>query len=187
MKTIDSYIDEIIVKEGNGKYTNDPKDSGGPTRWGITEKTARKYGYTGDMELLPRETAVAIYKSKYWTKPKFDLINNIHPELAFRLLDFGVLAGQTTSAKMLQRALNVLNRNGRDYPDIVVDGDLGAKTREALNQFYRVRGKDGKNVLLGLVASQQSVYLMELAERRPKDEEYSFGWQLNRAIGAILK
>jgi len=30
-------IDALIEREGGDKYTNDPNDSGGPTRWGITQ------------------------------------------------------------------------------------------------------------------------------------------------------
>ena len=54
--TVESIIDGIIEREGNGAYTNDPGDSGGPTRWGITEKVAKANGYTGDMRDLPRAT-----------------------------------------------------------------------------------------------------------------------------------
>ena len=184
---INQFIDEIIEKEGGGTYTNDPKDSGGPTRWGITEAVAREDGYEGDMRYLPRERAVSIFRKRYWIDPGFHLVANEYPLLGERMLDFSVLAGQRTSSIKLQRCLNVLNRNGRDFPDIADDGWIGMVTISALKAFLKNRGQDGRKVLLGMVASLQSAYLIELAERRPKDEEYQFGWQLNRAIGAILK
>lgn len=184
--TLKKFIDELIVREGNGKYTNDPKDSGGPTRWGITQAVARAYGYTGDMQHLPREIAVDIYVTKYWTKPGFGNVATVSEPIAERLFDFGVLAGQVTSAKQLQRLLNVLNQNGRAYPDIVADGVIGTRSIEALKSFKSRRGAEGMTVLLGGVASMQSVYLIELAEKRPKDEEYAYGWLLNRSIGAVL-
>lgn len=185
-KTIEQIIDGIIEREGNGKYTNDPNDSGGPTRWGITERTARANGYPGEMRYFPRDSAVRLYLAQYWSSPGFSTVHLHHPELAVRLADFGVLAGPDTSSKQLQRCLNVLNRGGSDYPDMVADGKIGQKTISALKVFLKLRGSDGCRVLLGMVASLQSVYLVELAERRPKDEEYQFGWQLNRAIGSIL-
>lgn len=184
--TIEQIINGIIEREGNGKYTNDSNDSGGPTRWGITEKTARAYGYKGEMREFPRAAAVNIYMSKYWTGPGFGAVHDHHQALAVRLADFGVLAGPETAAKQLQRCLNVLNRGGKDYPDMVADGKIGPKTIAALKAFLKLRGADGCRVILGMVASMQSVYLAELSERRPKDEAYQFGWQLNRAIGAVV-
>ena len=184
--TIESFIDDIIHKEGNGKYTDDPKDSGGPTRWGVTQAVARANGYASDMRHFPRQNAVNIYLEQYWINPGYHMVNKKYPQLAERLLDFSVLAGQQTSSKMLQRSLNVLNRNGRDYQDIKVDGQIGLVTIASLGAFLAHRGKEGRKVILGMVAALQSAYLIELAERRPKDEEYQFGWQLNRAIGTIV-
>ena len=185
--TIEQIIDGIIEREGNGKYTNDPHDSGGPTRWGVTERTARENGYKGDMRDLPRAAAVRIYLAQYWTSPGFSLVHEHHEALAVRLADFGVVAGPKTAAQHLQRCLNVLNRGGKDYPDIDIDGQIGTReTIPALKAFLKKRGSDGCRVLLGMVAAMQSVYLVELAERRPKDEAYQFGWQLNRAIGAVV-
>lgn len=184
--TIEQIIDGIILREGNGKYTNDPTDSGGPTRWGITEKVARAYGYRGDMRDFPREGAVNIYMYLYWTGPGFSAVYEHHEALASRLADFGVVAGPKTAAEQLQRCLNVLNQGGTDYPDISTDGQIGPRTIAALKSFLKKRGSDGCRVLLGMVAAMQSVYFLELAERRPKDEKYEFGWQLNRAIGAVV-
>ncbi|MCD9731087.1 hypothetical protein LVT16_28205, partial [Klebsiella pneumoniae] len=53
--TADQTIEGILGKEGG--YIDHPSDKGGPTRWGITQTTARAHGYTGDMRNLPRETA----------------------------------------------------------------------------------------------------------------------------------
>lgn len=69
---------------------------------------------------------------------------------------------------------------------MVIDGVIGPKTVAVLKAFLKKRGQDGCRVLLGMVAAMQSVYLLELAERRPKDEAYQFGWQLNRANGVVM-
>ena len=47
-----------------GGYT---VDNGGPTRWGVTQAVARKWGYSGDMKVLPEATAKEIAQSLYWT------------------------------------------------------------------------------------------------------------------------
>ena len=179
-----AYINDLIDREGG--YVNDPTDSGGETKYGITVATARAYGYTGPMRDMPRATAQTIYLKRYWIEPNFHRVDEIYPALAEALLDFGVLAGQTTAAKQLQLALNVLNRSGVDYPDIAADGRIGSITLAALRAFLAKRGREGGGVLFGMVCARQSVYLQELAERRPKDEKYQYGWQLNRALGEIL-
>ncbi len=179
-----TYINELIEREGG--YVNDPKDSGGETKYGITVATARAYGYTGPMRDLPHATAQTIYLRRYWVEPKFHQVDEVYPALAESLLDFGVLAGQQTAAKQLQQALNVLNRNGADYPDIVADGRIGSLTLAALRAFIKKRGREGGGVLFGMVVARQSVYLQELSERRPKDEAFQYGWQLNRALGEFL-
>ena len=56
--TAEKIIEGILGKEGG--YVDHPSDKGGPTRWGITQTTARAHGYTGDMRNLPRETAKQI-------------------------------------------------------------------------------------------------------------------------------
>lgn len=178
------YINDLIEREGG--YVYDPRDSGGETKYGITLATARAYGYTGAMRELPRDTAQTIYLRRYWVEPGFHKVDALYPALADCLLDFGVLAGQTTAVKHLQRVLNVLNRNQVDYPDLVPDGRIGSITLAALRAFLAKRGREGAGVLFGMVAAQQSNYLLELAERRPKDEAFQYGWQLNRALGEFL-
>ncbi|MPT12398.1 glycosyl hydrolase 108 family protein [Comamonas sp.] len=179
-----TYINDLIEREGG--YSNDPTDSGKETKYGITIATARAYDYTGPMRDLPYATAQSIYLRRYWIEPNFHRVDEIYPALAEALLDFGVLAGQQTAAKQLQQALNVLNRNGTDYPDIAADGRIGTLTLAALRTFLKKRGREGGGVLFGMVCARQSVYLQELAERRTKDEKYQYGWQLNRALGEFL-
>ena len=44
--TVTEIIDDVLEAEGS-KYTNDPADPGGPTRWGITLKTLRRWRQSG--------------------------------------------------------------------------------------------------------------------------------------------
>ncbi|MGP6911645.1 glycosyl hydrolase 108 family protein, partial [Klebsiella pneumoniae] len=78
--TADQIIEGILGKEGG--YVDHPSDKGGPTRWGITQTTARAHGYTGDMRNLPRETAKQILLSDYWTGPRFDQVAALSTLLA---------------------------------------------------------------------------------------------------------
>jgi lysozyme family protein len=177
----DDYINALVGREGG--YSNNPDDRGGETMWGITAATARAYGYTGPMAQMARDTALAIYRTRYWTQPKLEQINAIDPELAEKLLDIGVNMGPATGVKYVQRALNVLNQQARSFPDIAADGGIGPITLAALKSFYAQRGADGRRVLLGMVRSQQSVRYIELAEADASQETFEYGWQLNRALG----
>ncbi|MBC8642141.1 hypothetical protein IAG25_35640 [Caballeronia sp. EK] len=175
------YIDKVIGREGG--YSNNPADRGGETIWGVTAATARAFGYTGPMAQMTRDTAIAIYRSRYWTQPRLDQVQAIDGDVAEKLLDIGVNMGPATGVKFLQRALNVLNQQGKAFPDLSVDGGIGAMTIAALQAFIAQRGNDGRRVLLGMIAAQQSVRYVEIAEANPTQETFEYGWQLNRALG----
>ena len=184
MDPLYTAIEDVIGREG--RYSNDPADRGGETMWGITTATARAAGYAGPMAEMPRETAVTIYRQRYWTGPGLDRLAAIDQALAIRLLDIGVNMGPPVGVGFLQRALNALNRQGADYPDIAADGVLGSATLGAVQALLSRRGEDGLRVLLGMITAQQSVHYLEIAERNPSQEAFEFGWQLNRALGADL-
>ena len=68
--SIDSLIDGVIGREG--RYSNNPADTGGETMWGITIAVARANGYNGPMKAMPRDVAKSIYMNKYVVGPGFD-------------------------------------------------------------------------------------------------------------------
>ena len=135
---IDGMIDELLEREGG--YVNHPADRGGPTSFGITEAVARAHGYAGDMRRLPREEAAAIYRRLYWLRPKLDRLAERSARIAAELFDTGVNMGPAVAITFLQRALTALNRNGRDFADLVPDGRVGPATCAALDRFLDLRG-----------------------------------------------
>lgn len=175
---IDTLVDAVIDREG--RYVNHPADRGGPTCWGITEAVARAQGYDGAMRDLPRAEAASIYRRLYWLRPGFDRVGLRAAKIAAELFDTGVNMGTATAAGFLQRALNALNRNARDYPDIAVDRHIGARTLSALDGFLRARGTGGETVLLRAMEALQGERYIALAERRPSQEAFLYGWLANR-------
>lgn len=175
---IDDLIAEVIAREGG--FSDHPADRGGATRWGITERVARANGYDGAMRALPRATAVAIYRRLYWLRPGFDRVAERMPRVAAELFDTGVNMGSAVAATFLQRALNALNRGAADYPDIMVDGEVGPRTLAALDGFVARRGAAGEQVLLKAIEALQGARYMALAERRPANEAFLYGWLANR-------
>lgn len=182
---LQTKINAVIEAEGGDKYTNDPLDKGGPTKFGITEVTARAFGYNGDIKEMDRSTAERIYAARYWHSPRFDQVNLISVQLAFLMFDWGVTSGPSTAAKALQRSLNVLNSNGGDYPDVSADGAIGPMTIQCLRQFVLKRGSIGLKYLVGMVAALRRVQYIEIAERNPTQERFENGWQA-RAFNSEL-
>jgi lysozyme family protein len=180
MKTVDQLIEDIITLEG--KYTNDPSDSGGETMWGVTVATARRYGYFGPMVDMPRGVAKTIYIAKYFIAPGFDKVAVRSQDVAAELLDTGVNLGQATAVRFLQRALNVFNHGGTDYPDVTPSATVDAPTLVALDAYLKMRKHDGIIVMCRTLNALQGAYYVDLAERRPKDEKYTYGWFLNRVV-----
>ena len=165
-----------------GGYVDDPSDSGGETNWGITVKVARANGYTGSMRDMPKSKAYEIAKSEYWDVMKLDDIAVLSEDVALELFDTGFNAGTRRSGKILQRALNALNRLQKDYPDISVDGAVGGKTVGSLYAFLNKRGTKGETVMLRTLNGLQLAFYVELVERREKDESFLYGWVLNRVV-----
>lgn len=178
MMNIDKLIDNVIAVEGD--YSNHPADRGGPTRWGVTEAVARSHGYGGSMRHFPYDEAAAIYKRTYWLRPGFDKIAAHAPMLAAELFDTGINMGAGVASGFLQRALNALNRNGQDFGDIAVDRKIGPQTVGALERFLNKRGDSGETILLKAVEALQGERYIKLAEQRPANEAFLYGWLAHR-------
>lgn len=176
--TIAALLESLIEKEGG--YVDHRDDRGGATNFGITESVARAAGWLGTMVELPRALAFSIYRSRYWTQPGFDSVASVSPGIANELFDTGVNMGTGVAIAFMQRSLNALNRQGRDWPDIAVDRVIGTGTLAALGQLRSVRGATGEAVLLKALNALQGARYIELAESRAANESFLFGWLSGR-------
>jgi lysozyme family protein len=171
-------LDELLRKEGG--YVDHPDDRGGATNYGITVAVAREAGWHGSMRDLPRDLALAIYRRRYWTQPGFEQVAAVMPDVAAELFDTGVNMGPGVAAGFLQRSLNALNRRGADWPDLIVDRQIGPATIDALRRFARLRGAAAQTVLLKALNALQGARYIELAEGRQANESSVFGWLSSR-------
>jgi lysozyme family protein len=174
----DTLIDGVIGREGG--YSNHAADRGGATRWGITEAVARAHGYRGEMRAFPRAEAVSLYKRIYWTRPGLDRVNEIAPRIAAELFDTGVNMGPGVAASFLHRALNALNRGGSDYADLAPAVGIDDATVAALSIFLARRAPYGERILMKALEALQGERYLDLAERRPANEAFLYGWLTNR-------
>ena len=178
MDHLNEALNRSLASEGG--FSNNAKDSGGRTNWGITEALARRYHYTGRMEDLDRRTAISIHIEEFWRPLQCAAIADIAPTIAYEVFDTGMNCGPDRAATFLQRALNVLNREAKDYPDVEVDGDIGPQTLAALRAFAARRGPAGILALFRLLNCLQGAFYASLCEVREKDEEFMFGWLTHR-------
>jgi lysozyme family protein len=130
---IDDEILERLVKREGG-YVNRPEDKGGPTRWGITIPTLRRWrrqirGCVPDGEAhaheairnLSRAEAKAIYRELFLKRHNLRLVHS--PELREHMLDCVVLHG-SAAARWLQKAAGVK-----------ADGIIGPVTIKHVNRI----------------------------------------------------
>jgi hypothetical protein len=93
--------------------------------WGVTRKVALQEGYTGDMHVLPRDTAKAIYLKRYWQPMRCD---SMPDQIKFSLFDAAVNDGVKQAVIWLQRAM-----------DVGDDGVLGPLTLDAAQRANGLR------------------------------------------------
>ncbi len=98
MNWFDQCFDKLIAHEGG--YSNDAKDPGGETNFGISKRAYPQV----DIKNLTRDAAKQIYKRDYWDRAQCD---KLPPTLAYLLFDAAVNSGIGQAIRFLQRALGV--------------------------------------------------------------------------------
>lgn len=174
-----AIIAAVFAVEGG--YVNNPKDPGGETNHGITKQVAVQNGYTGPMKDLTKDFAASIYYQDYIVKPGFVPLIDLSPAVVEELVDSAVNTGASRPSLWFQNGLNSLNRGGRDFPPINVDGKVGPGTVEAYKSLERVRGKvKACELMIKLLDAQQAVYYQSLTNLK----DFTVGWVDNR-IGNV--
>lgn len=179
-----------VVRENEGGYANNPNDRGGETYKGIARKfwsewegwkiidSYKKHvrNFESDLEKDQglQDAVLAFYKRYFWNELSLDQVND--QQIATELFDTGVNMSTNTAGTFLQRSLNVLNNQGRMYPDLLVDGRIGAKTIQVLNAH-----KSPSRVLKMLNCLQGAKYVA-ICENNPSQEEFMWGWMNRVAI-----
>jgi lysozyme family protein len=160
-------IDRILDREG-AAYTNRSADKGGPTKYGITLETLRRWrGATAtaaDVAALTEGEARKIYQNDYIDAPGFWRIAN--PYLQELVVDCGVNHGQGRAARWLQLAAGV-----------PVDGIVGVRTAQVVN------AGNARELFAEVLATRNSFY-EDLDDIDHGQEANEDGW-VNRVNGFI--
>ena len=117
----DTSFEMVLAHEGG--YVNDPRDPGGATNMGVTQRAWEEYvGHPvseRSMIALTRDMVKPFYKAKYWDKINGDRLPSGVDHAAF---DLAVNSGVSRAARYMQRIAGV--------PE---DGLIGPKSLEAIS------------------------------------------------------
>ena len=172
-----------------GGYVNDPDDKGGETYRGIARKKHPNWRgwYRVDEEKRKVSDPKALttildadkelqklvkkfYYEEFWCKINGDLFGD--QRIVNEVYDNAVNMGPEKSAEILQRTINVLNRNQKLYLDVKVDREIGARTILALEACIK---HNGAKRVVNVINGYQIKHYLELMEKNPINEKY-LGW-----------
>ena len=107
-----------LLKDEGG-YTNDPRDPGGPTNFGITLTDYRLYinksGTADDVKKMTVAQATTIYKDKYWDALGCDALPS---GVDYCVFDYGVNSGLVRPRNDLKKFANL---KGTQLIDAICD------------------------------------------------------------------
>lgn len=110
------------VLQSEGGYTNDPRDPGGATNFGITIADYRMYinsnGTALDVKNMTKSQAETIYKSKYWNKVNGDVLPS---GVDYCVFDYGVNSGVSRANQVY---LNLKSSDPADTINAICDERL---------------------------------------------------------------
>lgn len=137
-------VEFVLAREGG--MTDDHRDKGGLTRWGISQAA-----YPGvDIANLTRDGAVTIYKRDYWDIMR---CGEMPDRVGILVFDCAVNQGCRAAAKMIQAAVGAQ-----------VDGFVGTETIAAIQ-------KAGPSVAPEMTARRMVAYATH-----PQFDIYGLGW-----------
>jgi len=156
------------VLESEGGFSNNPKDPGGATMKGVTQRVYDVYRKrnglaTASVRNISNAELTNIYRSNYWNEIHGD---DLQKGVSYVVFDGAVNSGPSQSAKWLQRALNVDD-----------DGKIGPKTLAAAKKVKNVAS------LINDICDQRLEFLKDL----PTWGTFGKGWAARvenvRALG----
>ena len=121
----------LLAHEGG--FVNNPKDPGGPTNKGITQKVYDRYRIAKalpvrSVKLIEDAEVADIYRNEYWNEIDGD---KLPAGIDYAVFDYAVNSGITRAVADLQRCIN---KNANFYGvsgQLKVDGRFGTATEQA--------------------------------------------------------
>ncbi len=166
MRDVEQIAKDIVAREGG--FVDDPDDSGGATKYGVTLGTARRLGLDkdddGDVDVrdvraLTRQDAASVFLRHYFEQPKIEQL----PEILWpSVFDMYVNAGGR-AVKILQELLGQMGHQ------ISVDGVIGPQTTAAA----QAAAAAAPNHLADAYGIARRNFYFRLADQRPKSRKFA--------------
>jgi lysozyme family protein len=147
-----------FVMKNEGGFSDDPQDSGGVTKYGISQKSYPDC----DIENLTEEDAIEIYRRDFWLP-----YQDFDDRLATKVFDLAVNMGHKRAVQILQRSLQCLGAK------VVDDGILGPMTKQSVDLA-------NVDLLLTAIKSEAAGIYRKLAAINTSQKKFLKGW-LRRA------
>lgn len=161
MASFEQAIVKTLAHEGGARYTEDPTDRGGATKYGISQ---RAYPYL-DIRNLTEAQAREIYRRDYWERIRGDDISS--QAVAESIFDTCVNMGVRTGSRLAQVALGI-------QP---ADGIIGSESLEKINATDH-------HVFLAAYTIAKIARYAHLCNRDRSQQRFLLGW-INRALGGV--
>jgi lysozyme family protein len=163
---IEDIISAILKKEGG--YVNHPADKGGPTKYGITQRTLSNWlgraVSAEDVRAMTLKTAKEIYYRNFYLKPG---INELPVMLQAMMTDMVVNHGPKAAIVLLQNELTLL-----DFEPGKVDGIIGPKTCRAALLATQKLG----NAFIDRLIDRRVALFNALVIKDPSQKVFEKGW-----------
>lgn len=170
MSDFNIAMQRLLTWEGK-TFTNDPKDHGGATKFGLTLSFLQgevDKNYTEEqVKDMTEEQACEIYQKYWWDKYHLSSIND--QTMANKVYDTIVNLGPNHAIRIVQKAINDVVK------PIHIDGVLGDQTLAQLN------GPKQADILVHIRLNLVSFY-NSIVAANPSQGRFIKGW-LNRANG----
>jgi len=157
-------VEKLIVLEGG--YVNNHADAGGETKYGISKRSYPNV----DIKNLSTQQAADIYYDDFWVKNNLDKIEDY--DLAWAIFKAVVVTNPLRVISILQAENNAIN-----LKQLAIDGKLGVKTLETINQL----SPQWAGVLKNLFEYRLSQYYTCLVLKDNSQKIFLLGW-LNRVF-----
>jgi lysozyme family protein len=134
--TYDAAMARVFADEGG--YTDDPKDPGGATNWGITIFDARKYwkanATPADVKAMPKSVASDIYRRHYARPIRYD---DLPAGFDYSVLDAEINSG---FGRVLPWASNALGKVLKSIDELVTVANTCSDKVAAIQAFWGAHG-----------------------------------------------
>ena len=159
MADFNAAIGKTLAHEGGAKFTDDPSDRGGATKYGISQRAYPDLG----IRSLTEQQARDIYKRDYWDRVRADDIAS--QAVAASIFDTAVNMGARTASRLAQVSAGV-------EP---ADGIIGSQSLKTINAA-------DESLFLSRYTIAKIARYTYICNKDRSQKKYLLGW-LNRVLG----